>query len=166
MLQEVILKPTGAPLRPCPTPTPTDAPPEAPLAGDSGPESVRAQSCTTPPQAAVELGADPLRQEATAGGAATPPGQMAPDVNEAQQASQPEDESSLAAFIQGIAKPVAAAILKTPAKKSKAPRPSEAPTIRCSGRLAVKALKKGNRSAEEMAQEVLCKKIGCWTDAN
>jgi hypothetical protein len=94
------------------------------------------------------------------GGAVTPSGQMAPDVSEAQQASQSEDESSLAAFIQGIAKPVAAAILKTPAKNSKAPRPSKAPTARRSGRLAAKALKKGNRSAEEMAQEVLCKKLG------
>jgi hypothetical protein len=61
------------------------------------------------------------------------------------------------AFIQEFARPTEMAILKNPAKKSKAPKPQEA--TRRSRRLAEKAQKRSHRKAEAMAQEVLCKKL-------
>jgi hypothetical protein len=48
-------------------------------------------------------------------------------------------------------------------KKGKAPKPANAPSGKHSGRLAAKVLKKGNKSTEEMAQEVMCKKLEAGT---
>jgi hypothetical protein len=52
---------------------------------------------------------------------------------------------------------VAVPVLKTPTKKSAAAKASEALTIQRSGRLAQKAHSK--RSTEELAQDILCKKL-------
>lgn len=73
------------------------------------------------------------------------------------QPCQQEVDGSLEAFIQGVSKPAAAAILMTPTKKTKATRAPEA--TRRSGRIAVKTQKKGRKSTEVMAQEILCKKL-------
>jgi hypothetical protein len=48
-------------------------------------------------------------------------------------------------------------------KKGKAPKLANAPSGKHSGRLAAKVLKKGNKSTEEMAQEVMCKKLEAGT---
>jgi hypothetical protein len=60
---------------------------------------------------------------ATGPGAGSPPleATAGSDVNQPHQTSNPEPETknSLEAFMQGIAKPAAAAILKTPTKKNK-----------------------------------------------
>jgi hypothetical protein len=58
-----------------------------------------------------------------------------------------------------VLKPTPNPILKTPEKKSRAPQASEATTVRHNGKLAVKTQAKGRRTSEEMAQEILCRKL-------
>jgi hypothetical protein len=70
---------------------------------------------------------------------------------------QPVAAANLEAFIQGVAKLAAAFILRMPTKKATSSRQTEATTERHSSRLATKALKKGSKTADEMAQEILCK---------
>jgi hypothetical protein len=53
----------------------------------------------------------------------------------------------------------AAPVLKTPAKRNTTARVSEAPTVRRNGRLAEKTQAKGKKTAEELAQDLLCRKL-------
>jgi hypothetical protein len=63
------------------------------------------------------------------------------------------------AFIHDITRPAPAALMKTPVKKGTTFHPEGATVVWCSGRLAMKAQDKGSKNSEELAQEVLCKKL-------
>jgi hypothetical protein len=62
-------------------------------------------------------------------------------------------------FIRGISTPAPQPILRTPAKNIKATKETQTPSVRQSGRLMWKALTKGGKTSEELAQELLCKKL-------
>lgn len=68
-------------------------------------------------------------------------------------------------FIARMTKPVPPPMLPTPAPKKKVvPVEDEGDTtVRRSGRLAVKQKKAGHKKSEELAQEVLAKKLGLLT---
>jgi hypothetical protein len=73
-----------------------------------------------------------------------------------------ETDAELQLFIQQAFKLAPAPLLKTPAKKAKVAKNAEVPTIRHSGRLAQKAQTKGRKTAEELSQDIICKKLeGC-----
>jgi hypothetical protein len=63
-----------------------------------------------------------------------------------------------------MSKPAPNPILKMPAKKASAPQAAETKTIRRSGRLTVKTLAKGRRTSEELAQEILNRKLEGTSD--
>jgi hypothetical protein len=84
-------------------------------------------------------------------------GDQAPPLTAAPPPAADSSDQALQSFIQEVMQPVVVPVLKTLVKKSAAAKASEAPTIRCSGRLAEKAHSK--RSAEELAQDILCKKL-------
>jgi hypothetical protein len=57
-------------------------------------------------------------------------------------------------------------ILKTSAKKVQTRKEEEPQAVRHSGRFAVKSKSTGRKSAEELAQETLCSKLGGLYDPN
>jgi hypothetical protein len=68
-------------------------------------------------------------------------------------------DKNLQVFLQEVSKLAPVAKLKTPTKKAPTRQANEAPTVRRSGRLAVKSKSKGRKTAEELAQEILCNKL-------
>jgi hypothetical protein len=62
-------------------------------------------------------------------------------------------------FIQDFFKAIALAILKTPARKPKPPKEAKKTATRHSGRLTEKVMKKPSKTAKELVQEALCKKL-------
>jgi hypothetical protein len=68
-------------------------------------------------------------------------------------------EELLQDFIRGISVLAPQPILRTPAKKIKGAKETQASSVRRSGRLMSKALTKGGKTLEELAQELLCKKM-------
>jgi hypothetical protein len=141
---------------------PDTAPPPAVVQPEAPPvEATVNAALATEPGAGGHQGAEQGGSEASRQGMQAPrmPFQAGSDHQFSSQTSQLEAEESLAGFIKEVARPVVPTILKAPARKAKHLRQAEATTTRRSGRLAEKALKKGHRSAEEMAQEVLCNKL-------
>jgi hypothetical protein len=70
-----------------------------------------------------------------------------------------DPEELLEDFIRGISAPAPQSILWTPTKNTKVAKEMQAPSLRRSGRLMSKALTKGGKTLEELAQELLCKKL-------
>jgi hypothetical protein len=82
-------------------------------------------------------------------------------------ASSSEADQALQSLIQEVSRLVEAPILKTPVKKSAALKAAKAPMMRRSGRLLEKAQLRGKKTAEELAQDILCKKLeGSEADFN
>jgi hypothetical protein len=65
----------------------------------------------------------------------------------------------LAHFMLQIVRPTPKPILKTPAKKISNAQDMAPPAVRGSGRLAIKAHTKGKKTSEELAQDILRKKL-------
>jgi hypothetical protein len=70
-----------------------------------------------------------------------------------------EPDEELQGFIKGVSTNAPKPILRTPTKKPKATKELEAPSVKRSGRPAAKAHAKGIKSYEELAQEILSKKL-------
>jgi hypothetical protein len=82
-------------------------------------------------------------------------------------ASSSEADQALQSLIQEVSRLVEAPILKTPVNKSAALKAAKAPMMRRSGRLVEKAQLRGKKTAEELAQDILCKKLeGSEADFN
>jgi hypothetical protein len=87
-----------------------------------------------------------------------------PEVDHAQDHDAVPDQggatNKLAGFIHEVAQQLEAAILPTLKKDTKQARvPTEAATVRRSDRLSSKTMKRGHKIVEEMAQELLYKKL-------
>jgi hypothetical protein len=95
------------------------------------------------------------------------PGQSPSTMAQTQLAAPPEDipatvstgaDEELQDFIKGVSAPAPKPILRTPAKKAKAIKGLETPSVNRSGRLATKTQAKGRNSSEDLAQEILRRK--------